>query len=88
SYFNVVRKTIYAWFTLWESGGVEAILHKTGTGCKKKLKDVAVGLLKQKVEDHSRNLKPVLSWLIHTYQVKVSKKTLQRFLKIQRLDLA
>ncbi len=86
--FDVVPKTIYLWFDLWEKHGVSGILLKAGTGRKKKLRAIEVQTIKELVGESPQNLKPVLDILRETHGVDVSKKTLQRFLKTQRFDLA
>ncbi len=45
-YFEVTSKTIYHWFNLWEKEGIEAIKHKQGQGCKKKLGTISKDDLK------------------------------------------
>jgi transposase len=80
-YFQVVPKTIYEWFNLWDSGGCVGILHKSGTGRKAKLKDIAWEVIEDLVKKHPLNLKPVLAELLEKYALSLSLKTLQRHIK-------
>lgn len=81
-YFDVTPKTIYQWLDLWEKQGVAGLIHKTGTGRKAKLRNISADIIKEMVSESPRNLKPVLVKLKDNHNVEVSKKTLQRFLKI------
>ncbi len=81
-YFGVTPKTIYQWLDLWETGGMGQLRTKAGRGAKKKLRDIPIEEITIMVESSARNLKPVLNHLSEKYNVEVSKKTLQRFLKI------
>jgi transposase len=87
-YFEVSCKTIYLWLDLWDKAGANGLIHKTGTGRKAKLRDISVDVIKELVLGSPRNLKPVIVKLREIYQVEVSIKTLQRFLKIQSFQLA
>jgi len=88
SYFEVVPKTVYEWFDLWDEGGMSGILLKAGSGAKVKLRNIPKEEVIKLVNDSPRNLKAVLSQLSEVYGVQVSKNTLRRFLKMYRNDLA
>jgi transposase len=78
------RRTVSDLLTLWEHRGTTAAADllgmAKGRGAKIKLAPVK-DLLHELVEKHSRNLKPILAILEKEYSVKVSKQTLQNFLK-------
>ena len=67
---------------LWDSHGAGGLVHKSGTGRKAKLRNIPAETIKAMVMEYPRNLKPVLAKLKEEYHVEVSKKTLQRFLKM------
>ena len=71
-YFDVVPKTIYEWFDLWDTGGCVGILHKSGTGRKAKLKDISLAVVEELVKKHPRNLKRVIAELLENYALKIS----------------
>lgn len=81
-YFGVAPKTIYQWLDLWEAGHLGALQTKAGRGAKKKLRDISLEEITMMVDKSARNLKPVLHYLSEKHNVVISKKTLQRFLKI------
>jgi len=80
-YFDVVPKTIYEWFDLWDTGGCIGILHKSGTGRKAKLKDIALEVIEELVKKHPRNLKGVIAELMENYALTISIRTLHRYIK-------
>ena len=83
--FGVTRLTITNWLDKWKEGGLEGIRLESGRGRKQKLAGIGQEQLEAYVEEHSRNLNAVLALLREKHAVEVSKKTLQRFLKTQRL---
>jgi transposase len=80
-YFDVVPKTIYEWFDLWDKGGCIGILHKPGTGRKAKLKDIPLEVIEELVKKHPRNLNGVIAELIENYSLTISIRTLHRYIK-------
>jgi transposase len=82
TYFDVSKKTVYQWLDRWDSHGAGGLVHKSGTGRKAKLRNIPAETIKAMVMEYPRNLKPVLAKLKEEYHVEVSKKTLQRFLKM------
>jgi len=82
--FNHMRHTVSRVLSTWENRGNEPIVSvlsvKSGRGARAKLSPVA-HLLPQLVENHNRNLKPVLAILEKDHKIKVSKQTLRNFLK-------
>lgn len=81
---NLCRQTISTLLTTWESALAQNKLSTlsiaSGRGAKVKLEPVAE-FLPDLVEKHSRNLKPILDALEKEHSIKVSKATLQGFLK-------
>lgn len=87
-HFDVTQKTIYEWFDLWDKGSITSMPLKGGRGAKKKLRDIPKEEILKLVEDSPRKSKLVLVRISEDYGVDVSEKTLQRFLKICRSNLA
>lgn len=81
---GVHRNTVDTLFNKWDSVDgeqrVAVLFSAKGQGAKVKLAPVA-DLLPQLVEKYSRNLKPILETLEKEHSIKVSKLTLQNFLK-------
>lgn len=79
-----MRHTVSKVLTTWEkadgSSRFEALKVGKGRGPKVRLEPVAE-LLPELVEKHNRNLKPILAILEKEHTIKVSKQTLQNFLK-------
>lgn len=82
SIFQVSRLTVTNWFNRWESDKKAGVLLRAGRGRKKKLADLDIELIKEYVQAHCRNLNAVVALLKEKHGIRVSKKTLQRFLKI------
>jgi len=87
-YFDVVPKTIYEWFDLWDKGGCIGILHKPGTGRKAKLKDIPLEVIEELVKKHPRNLNGVIAELSENYSLTISIRTLHRYIKKVELHMA
>lgn len=83
--FNVRYATILDWFNNWESEGRASIAIKPGRGNKKKLSEIDNQELEQRLDKHRRNLKGFIAEIKQAYQIQVSKRTVQRFLKTSRL---
>ncbi len=82
SLVRVSRRTIERFFNAWQSAKnkYETLSIKEGRGAKVKLESVK-NQLPDLVNQHSRNLNPVLDELKTKYNIKVCKLTLQNFLK-------
>lgn len=87
-YFEVVPKTIYEWFDLWDKGGCVGILHKSGTGRKAKLKDIPLEVIEELVKKYPRSLKGVIAELIENYSLTISIRTLNRYIKKAKIHMA
>ena len=82
--FQVHRTTIYSWFDLWESGGIESLHKKPGQGRRPKLSPdnpKHVELAKSLVEKDRQNLKAVVAKLSGELDIEMHPDTLKRFLK-------
>lgn len=84
-FFGVRRATITDWFSRWETEGIEGLKMRVGRGRPRKLNlddRAQVKRVKELVENDPQNLNRVLDCLKSEYEIeKLSKKTLQRFLK-------
>ncbi len=82
SLVRVSRRTIERFFNAWESAEdkLKTLSIDKGRGAKVKLESVRKQL-PDLVNQHSRNLNPVLEELQTKYNIKVCKLTLQNFLK-------
>ncbi|MFA5648451.1 MAG: helix-turn-helix domain-containing protein [Bacteroidales bacterium] len=78
--FGVSRRTIERWLDGWAKNGVDSLAIQPGRGVKTRLKGFETVIAKQ-LEEHSRNLKNVLTYLEEHHNVIICKKTLQNFLK-------
>jgi transposase len=83
--FGVSRLTITNWLDKWKQGGLKSIQLESGRGRKQKLAGIGPEQLEAYVAEHSRNLNAVVALIQEKHAVVVSKKTLQRFLKTERL---
>jgi transposase len=82
--FKVHRVTIYEWFNLWESGGIEALHKKPGQGRRPKLSPTNpqhVERARVLVENERQNLKAVVAKLSAELDIEMHPDTLKRFLK-------
>lgn len=78
--FAVSRRTIERWFDGWEKEGYDSLSMKKGRGAKKLLNDYKKEI-KRLIEEHNRNLKPIIEYLKKEYNISICKRTLQNFLK-------
>lgn len=82
--FSVHRVTIYEWFNLWESGGIEALHKKPGQSRRPKLSPnnpQHVERARTLVENERQNLKAVVAQLSTELDIEMHPDTLKRFLK-------
>src|SRR5215213_7160495 len=82
--FKVHRVTIYEWFNLWESGGIEVLHKKPGQGRRPKLSPINpqhVERARALVENERQNLKAVVAQLSTELDIEMHPDTLKRFLK-------
>ena len=82
--YEVKTRTVYEWFNNWEKAGIEGLIMKPGRGRKPKLKSENtehVEKIKKLVENKPQRLKDVVQEIATDLGIKISKKTLKRFLK-------
>lgn len=88
-FFQVSRHSVLLWIRLWESDGIKGLELKPGRGRKAKLKleePKHVKVVKELVDNEPNNLRFVTSKIESDLNIKVSKKTLKRFLKNLNID--
>ena len=79
--FQVSRKTVHNWLTLWEDEKLVGLYDKAGRGRKSKLTEVQKQQVKEWVKSEPKNLKKVLIKIKEEWEVIVSKETVKRILK-------
>lgn len=82
--FKVHRVTIYEWFNLWESDGIEALHKKPGQGRRPKLSVTNpqhVERARVLVKNERQNPKAVVAKLSAELDIEMHPDTLKRFLK-------
>ncbi|HEX8290098.1 MAG TPA: helix-turn-helix domain-containing protein [Pyrinomonadaceae bacterium] len=82
--FKVHRVTIYEWFNLWESGGIEALHKKPGQGRRPKLQITNqrhVTTVQKAVSEERQSLKQAAAKLANELKIEMHPDTLKRFLK-------
>ena len=79
--FEVSRKTIYNWFTLWEDEGILGLYNKKGRGRKPKFTQEQEKEIKEWVKSEPKALNKVLIKVEKTWNIKSSKETIKRILK-------
>lgn len=83
-FFGVSRQTISTWLNLYEKAGIKGLELKEGRGrpCKLNIADEAqVKKIKTLIKNEPRSLKRVVGQISKDLNIKLSKKTLKRFLK-------
>lgn len=82
--YGVGTRSIYSWFNLWESEGLEGLKLKPGRGRKPILdtkKSEQVSVVKTLIKNEPKNLNRVIVQVKSELGIDLSKKTLKRFLK-------
>jgi transposase len=87
SIFNVRYATVLDWFNSWERLGRESIPIQGRRGRKSKFAGLDQRLVTDGVQQYNRNLKAAVACLEKELGIKVSKRTLPRFLKTGPLHL-
>jgi len=78
--WRTISRLLNKWDALDSDQKLSALYSAKGQGAKLKLKPVA-DLLPDLVQEHSRNLNPILDILAKEHSINVCKLTLQNFLK-------
>ncbi len=79
--FQVSRKTIYNWFTRWESEGIVGLYNKPGQGCKPTFNSEQKAKIREWAKLEPRQLKQVEQKVKEEWGVSISTKTIKRILK-------
>lgn len=82
--FGVSAISVYNWLNQWESEGIDGLRLKPGRGRPPKLNledQKQVKRIKTLIENEPQNLNRVVSQIDLELDIRLSKKTLQRFLK-------
>ena len=89
TFLHVSKHSVLEWFKLWESKGIEGLKLQPGRGRKRKLSledSKQVKVVKELVHNEPKNLRYVVHAIESQLDIKLSKKTLQRFLKNLNID--
>ncbi|NIU02069.1 MAG: helix-turn-helix domain-containing protein [Nitrosopumilaceae archaeon] len=84
SFFEVSKVTIYSWLERWERGGISALSDKPGRGRNSILKlneEQHVKVVNKVIDRSPSNMNKAVSEIEKELGLKMSKKTLKRFLK-------
>ena len=79
--FQVSHKTIYNWFTRWESEGIVGLYNKPGKGCKATFNFEQKVKIREWAKLEPRQLKQVEQKVKEEWGVSISTKTIKRILK-------
>ena len=79
--FDVHLNTIYNWLDSWTTEGILSLYHKKGQGRKSLMKNIKEQDIKDLVIENPKQLKKVISQIAKKYNVKISKRTLIRYIK-------
>jgi transposase len=79
--FSVSRKTLYNWFTAWETRSLAGLYDRPGRGRKPTFTPEQREQIGQWSQEHPQQLKQVLQKIKEAWDVEVSQKTVTRVLK-------
>jgi len=79
--FNVHLNTIYNWFNDWENYGILSLYIEKGQGRNPLLSDDKVHEIKKLIIENPKQTKKVISKIKEDYNISLSTRTLNRFLK-------
>lgn len=82
--FQVTRQTVTRWFDRYDEAKIEGLHTAKGQGRNSIIRldnESEISTIEDLVEDSPQNLKPVLAKIEEQLGKKMSKRTLQRFLK-------
>jgi transposase len=80
-FFDVHLNTIYNWLDNWDKEGMLSLYHKKGQGRKLLLENMKKQEIKDLVKENPKQLKKVISQIAEKHEVKISKRTLIRYIK-------
>ena len=79
--FDVHLNTVYNWLDNWDNEGVLSLYHKRGQGRRPLLANIKSQEIKDLVVKNPKQLKKVISQIAEKHEVKISKRTLIRYIK-------
>jgi transposase len=80
-FFDVHLNTIYNWLDSWDNEGILSLYHKKGQGRKPLLVNIKKDEIRNLVIENPKQLKKVISQIAEKHEVKISKRTLIRYVK-------
>lgn len=83
--FKVSRNTIYNWLNSWESSNLVGLYNQPGRGRKKTFNSVQEQQIKDWVKATPKSLEKVPEKIPKPWQIKVSKKTIKRVIKLGKM---
>lgn len=79
--FQVSYKTIYNWFSRWESEGIVGLYNKPGRGSKQTFNSEQKARIREWVRQQPKQLKQVVQKIKEEWGITISTKTIKRILK-------
>ncbi len=86
--FDVHLNTIYNWFNEWEARGLLSLYPLKGQGRKPLIGDDNGEVIKNLVNDNPKQIKKVISEIDEKLDIKISTRTLKRFIKKTKILMA
>ena len=83
--FKVSRNTIYNWLNSWESSNLVGLYNQPGRGRKNTFNSVQEQQIKDWVKATPKSLEKVPEKIQKQWQIKVSKKTIKRAIKLGKM---
>jgi len=83
--FKVSRNTIYNWLNSWESSKLAGLYNQSGRGRKKTFNLAQEQQIKSWVKDTPKSLDKVQEKIKKQWEIKVSKKTIKRLIKLAKM---
>lgn len=84
--FQVSEKTLYNWFTNWESKGLVGLYNRPGRGRKAIFNSEQIEQIKDWAGSHPQQLKQVRQKIQAQWNITVSSKTIKRILSRARMS--
>ena len=79
--FSVTRQTLYNWLNAWEMRGLIGLYDQVGRGRKRTFSPEQEAQIYQWAEETGQSLDIVLRQIKEHWEIRISKRTLQRILK-------
>lgn len=84
--FQVSRKTLYNWWNRWEKKGIIGLYNVKGRGRKQKLNQEQQLQVKEWVKSNPKNLNQTCIKVAETWGITLSKDTIKRIIKKQKMN--